>query len=368
MDAERFVARDTKCALEKVKAKLGADALILSTNRSDLGIEISAVSGESFKKSVSQADMAPSRESVNDITLGYLDRELRALRHVLYTALGERTWQEVAGKKPVSSALEQRLRTLGLCKLAIANITSDIDTSSGLNIAWSAVLRRLEAAIEPENKAAIAINVVPKAIIGGSASCRSLICQQLVRKELQTSKSSEVLVISVTSDPSGALVDFCKREKVKRIHIPNVAEAQTYIRRARGRKKIVIETEDLTPGLGTNDPVLKLVKDQKLDIDAILVIPATYQSDVIRTTSLHTMDLPIAGAIISRTSEAVSLGAVLDAVILNGTPIIGLSHQLESCVRSVTSSELISLAKKLARKMVAASERFSERSGYAQTA
>ena len=45
MNTERFVARDSKSALEKVKAKLGADALILSTIRSDAGVEISAISG-----------------------------------------------------------------------------------------------------------------------------------------------------------------------------------------------------------------------------------------------------------------------------------------------------------------------------------
>ena len=40
MNTERFVARDSKSALEKVKLKLGADALILSTKRSDAGVEI----------------------------------------------------------------------------------------------------------------------------------------------------------------------------------------------------------------------------------------------------------------------------------------------------------------------------------------
>ena len=66
----------------KVKAKLGADALILSTIRIDSGIEISAISGDEV--AYESAILLTNRltESVNDITLGYLDRELKALREV----------------------------------------------------------------------------------------------------------------------------------------------------------------------------------------------------------------------------------------------------------------------------------------------
>ena len=117
MNTERFVARDSKSALEKVKAKLGADALILSTIRSDAGVEISAISGGEVTTDATRNRDNPSEKSANDITLGYLDRELKALREVLYNALGERAWQEMAGKKPVVSAIEQRLFTLGQVNL-----------------------------------------------------------------------------------------------------------------------------------------------------------------------------------------------------------------------------------------------------------
>ena len=83
MNAERFVARDTKSALEKVKAKLGADAFILSTNRNDSGIEIAAISGKSVEEGAAQVVNSSSVGKVNEITLGYLDRELKALRDSL---------------------------------------------------------------------------------------------------------------------------------------------------------------------------------------------------------------------------------------------------------------------------------------------
>ena len=194
MNTEIFTAYDSKGALAKVRAKLGADALILSTKRSDAGVEISAIRGDEVVAGSTRVLEAQSNAAVNDITLGYLDRELKALREVLHSVLGERAWQEVVGKKPVLSALEQRLFTLGLSKSAIKEVTSNIGLSAGLNSAWSAALSTLTSTIESTNGAATSMGLTPKAIVGGTGTCRSLICRQLVTKSLQTSKPSQILV------------------------------------------------------------------------------------------------------------------------------------------------------------------------------
>jgi len=368
MNTETFVARDSKSALEKVKAKLGADALILSTVRSDAGVEISAISGGEVAMDAKRNHHNPSEKSVNDITLGYLDRELKALREVLYNALGERAWQEMAGKKPVLSAIEQRLFTLGLSKSGIEAVTSNIDVSVGLNNAWSGVLSNVMSAVDSAGDAATKLGTAPKAIVGGTGSCRSLICRQLVTKCLQTSKPSQILVISATQDPSGALIDFCKREKVKRIHVNSMLEARLCLRRSGRRKKVIIETCDLMPALGMNDPIFDLFDDQELGIEVISVLPATHQAEILKSIDLHIKHLPISGAIISRVSDAVSLGAILDMFILTEIPLVGMSRQSDSVLQQVTSNGLIKLAKKLARERVEENRLVSMSSGYSRTA
>ena len=357
MDAERFVARDTKSALEKVRERLGADALILSTERSDSGIEISAISGESFEQRANQPAMTSSLESANEITLGYLDRELKALREVLYSALGERSWQEAVGKAPVSSTVEQRLHTLGLSKPAIEEVTSNIDFHEGLNSSWSAVLANLVSAITLATESASSLSMVPKAVIGGSNGCRSLTCQQLIKKSLHEGlKPSEILVVSFTPDPSGALVNFCKREGIKRTGVASGSELRRCLRRVVGRKKVIIETADLAPSLGVNDPILELFADPALGVQGILVAPAIHQSEILRSINQHIKNLPIIGTIISLTSEAVSLGGVLDTLILGELPLIGITQQPDGAIQRVTAGGLINCAKRLAR------ERSEERS------
>jgi len=368
MNTERFVARDSKSALEKVKAKLGADALIISTVRSDAGVEISAINGNEVAAGASRNLDNPSEKSVNDITLGYLDRELKALREVLYNALGERAWQEMAGKKPILSAIEQRLFTLGLSKFGISAITSNIDASVGLNDAWSGVLSNLTSAVDVAGDAATNLGPTPKAIVGGTGSCRSLICRQLITKCLQTSKPSQILLISVTQDPSGALIDFCKREKVKRIHVNSMLEARLCVKRSGRRKKVIVETCDLIPALGMKDPIFDLFNDQELGIEVISVLPATHQAEILKSIDLHIKHLPISGAIISRVSDAVSLGAILDMFILTEIPLVGMSRQSDSVLQQVTSNGLIRLAKKLARDRVEENRLVSMSSGYLKTA
>ena len=353
MDAETFVARDTKSALEKVKAKLGADAFILSTNRNDSGIEIAAISGKAAVAGAIQPLSSSPVDAINEITLGYLDRELKALREILYNALGQRTWQEACGKAPVLSALEQRLHTLGLSKLAVEEITPNIDSSAGLNKAWSSVLANIVSAIDLAGDDARSLNTVPKLVTGGSSGCRALICQQLITQSLQEgTKPSQILAVSFTKDSSVGLIDFCKREKVKRIQVASTSELRRYLNRLGRRKKVVIETEELAPSKGSNDPIFDLFTDRSLDIELMLVMPATSQSEFLRSISRHIQGLPIIGAIISHTSEAVSLGAVLDALILSELPLIGITRQADKVVQPINASGLINIAKRLARERV----------------
>ena len=368
MTMEKFVARDSKSALEKVRAKLGPDALVLLTERGDLGVEVSAVGAEGAGHYSASDVQTPLDESVNEITLGYLDRELKSLREVLYNALGERAWQDLAGKKPVLAALEQRLRTLGLSKPIIDLVTSTTDVSSGLNDAWAATLMSVTLRIDSAGQSSTRMNEAPKAVIGGSIGCRSVICQQLIKESLQVHKSSQILLLSATQDPSGALVDFCRREKVKRIQASTVSEARECLKRVKRGKKVIVETDELRPSLGISDPVLELLGDRELGFDVISILPATYQSEILRSIDHHIVDLPIVGAVISQISEAVSLGPVIDVLISGEIPLIGVSQQADKFLRKETPSGLIRRAKRLAKARLEGSETALPMPSYSRTA
>ena len=116
-------------------------------------------------------------------------------------------------------------------------------------------------------------------------------------------------------------------------------------------KKVIIETADLAPSLGVNDPILELFADPALGVQGILVAPAIHQSEILRSINQHIKNLPIIGTIISLTSEAVSLGGVLDTLILGELPLIGITQQPDGAIQRVTAGGLINCAKRLARKI-----------------
>ena len=182
MNSQLFLGRDSKTAINKARAALGDDARILSTTRCPSGIEITAISGRAFSGSQPEGSSNETADnnhgSANEISLGYLDRELKELRKVIFNALGSRAWKDIASKEPVMSALEQRLLTLGLSRASSDKILRNIPASASLNEGWLGALSALASALK----------ISPlryhdngtKVVLGGTICSRSLVCRQLI--------------------------------------------------------------------------------------------------------------------------------------------------------------------------------------------
>jgi hypothetical protein len=352
MNTERFIARDSKSALEKAKAKLGADALVLSTERIGAGIEISVISGSCGTESTAHVVKTSSSESLNEITLGYLDRELKALRNELHAALGNRSWREVANTVPVLSTVKQRLLTLGLKNQVADYVVSQVNPALELNDAWAMATSVITASLTVVEKRAA--KGLPRIITGATSGFRSLITRQLISAELLDCRPKNIAVISVSDDPSGALVDYCKQKKIKYIRTHHLGDFKKYVKRFASTKLIFVETNDLSPALGINDAVLAFIKDQNIGCEVISVMSADSQSDSLEASLRHTQGLPVAGAVVSGCSEAITLGPVLDNLIMHEIPLLGVSRSGEEFMEFVEPAWLINTAKRLARSRIEA--------------
>ena len=129
MNVQRFTGRTNKLALEQVRVAMGPEALILSNKRTTDGVEICAMlETGTVVSAIAQA--RPAVDSLaggtNEIALAHLKRELTDLRETLHAALGQRQWQETAGKRPVVATIEQRLATLGLGRVLIGELMAEI--------------------------------------------------------------------------------------------------------------------------------------------------------------------------------------------------------------------------------------------------
>ena len=347
MERQHFCGQNNRLALEKVRASMGPDALIISNKKTKDGIRISATLdvGRSLDKPVVESP-------TNEIVLGYLNKELKGLRSMLQEALGERSWQDAAGKDAVIATLEQRLSTLGLNCKSIEMLTKDTKPGTKLSLAWQDCMQKLGGRITSDfGKERSDFNI--RAIIGGTNTCRGLGIRQLVMRLFPSRTSKQILVISVSTEPSQLLAQFCKSKKIKYLQLKDPLSLGNELRKHSKFKDIFIETQDLAPQLGAEDPIVRDLFAQNPTIMGVLMLPAIADSDFLQLIGEHVSSLPLSSALISKTPEAISLGGVLNFLLLHPIPISGLLVDNNPLPSALTSDAIINTAKRMAKKNLA---------------
>ena len=352
MNVQRFTGRTNKLALEQVRNVMGPEALILSNKRTTDGIEICAMlETGSVISAIEQA--RPAAESpagaTNEIALAHLKRELTDLRETLHAALGQRQWQDTAGKRPTVATIEQRLATLGLGRVLIGELMDGVNAGASLNEGWRQAITNLAARIEVLTEAEQA-GLRIKAIVGGAGADRSLAIQQLVVAASQQFAPSDIAVISMLEDPSSALGRFCHEHDIANYMAPDAAALKKALSTVKSCRQVFVETPDLTPSLGGQDPAINTLLKQRAGLTVLLVLPCTVQEDYLQLLTTHAEQLPLAGSVLTHLGEATSIGPVLGILAGRDIPIAGVADSANSELLRITSEGLINESKRLARR------------------
>jgi len=349
MNVQRFTGRTNKLALEQVRAAMGSEALILSNKRTAEGIEICAM----LETGSSVSAIEQARDSLiggtNEIALAHLKRELTDLRETLHAALGERQWQDSAGKRPVIATIEQRLSTLGLPRPLIGELVEGIENDIKLDDGWRQAISALASRIEVLSDAE-QTGLRVKALIGGSGAERATAIQQSVAGALREFAPKDIAVISMLSDPSSALGRFCHEQEVVSYMAPDAISLKKALTAVKSCRQVFIETPDLLPSKGSQDPALTALLNQRASITALLVLPCTAQTEYLDLLVEHAEQLPVAGAVLTQLEEATSLGAVLGILVGRELPVAGVADVENAEIAQITAEGLINQSKRLARR------------------
>ena len=352
MNVQRFTGRTNKLALEQVRSVMGPEALILSNKRVTDGVEICAMlETGTVVSAIEQARPAGDSlgSSTNEIALAHLKRELTDLRETLHAALGERQWQDTAGKRPVIATIEQRLSTLGLDRLIIGELVEGIAPEEKLDEGWRHAVSELACRIEVLTDAE-QTGLRVKAIVGASGADRALATQQLVEVALSQFAASEIAVISMLEDPSSALGRYCHDRNVASYMAPNTSSLKKALAAAKQCRQVFIETPDLLPSRGSQDPALSALLNQRVGLTALLVLPCSAQGEYLELLTDHAEQLPVVGAVLSGLEEATSLGAVLGLLAGRELPVAGVADASNETLIRITAEGLINESKRLARR------------------
>lgn len=348
MNVLRFNGKDNRTALDQVRQQLGPDALILSSRRTAKGVEICATAALPDLSQARTATAVPDAQ--NEIQLAQLKRELAGLRETLQSALGDRRWQDTAGQRPVAATISQRLATLGIGRVFAGELADEIPRGSSLDQAWQSTLGRLTKRITNLSDAELAGFRV-KLVVGTSGVGKTRSSIALLSEALRRHKPEDIAIIAC-GDPrqNSRLTEKAKALNLRTYAASDRKSLDAAIADCRWAREIIIDTPGLNPAKGSQDPVLSMLRIQKAGMGVFLVLPATGQAEHLHQISEHVVHLPVAGALITKVDEAVSLGGILDVVAGAQTPLAGRLRTDSETLVPVSGRELLTNAKRLTKR------------------
>lgn len=379
MQVKRFFAADMRQAMNRVKEELGADAAILSTRRLAGGIELTAALDYSPQPAAVRANPELEAElrktsqkilsartdfeqrarlaaggrdrqlfdsvmrHTAEMTEGYnqeqktavmrtaqeqqelaqMRSELMGLRELIEMQVGNMGWQSLQQQQPGHAALWRKLQKMGLPAEVISPVMKKIPQGLNVREAWRMVLAQLARSVQtPKNEPVMQGGVI--ALVGPAGMGKTTTLAKLAARYVLEHGAQNIAIVSMDSFRIGAQEQLKTLGRILNVPVSHVGAGQSLEEALQplSKKRVVLVD---TAGLPASDPVLALQLDnlvsRKLPIRNYLVLAATSQHQVLKAAWHAYKRCGLAGCIITKLDEAVSMGEVLGMAIGQGLPV-----------------------------------------------
>lgn len=377
MQVKRFFAADMRQAMNRVKEELGADAAILSTRRLAGGIELTAALDYSeqplptranpaleaelrktsqkilsaktdFEQRAQQAAGGRDRQLFDSVMehtaevaqgrtandqqmrsaleqqeLAQMRSELMGLRELIEMQMGNMGWQTMQQQKPGHAALWRKLQKMGLSANVIEDVMKKVPQNMEPRQAWRMVLAVLARSVQtPKNEPVMQGGVI--ALVGPAGMGKTTTLAKLAARYVLEHGAQNIAIVSMDCFRIGAQEQLKTLGRILNVPVSHVEAGQSLEQALLplAKKRVVLVD---TAGLPASDPMLALQLDnlanRKLPVRSYLVLAATSQAQVLKAAWHAYKRCGLAGCIISKLDEAVSMGEVLGMAIGQGLPV-----------------------------------------------
>lgn len=378
MQVKRFFAADMRQAMNRVKEELGADAAILSTRRLAGGVELTAALDYSAQPLPARANPeleaelrktsqkilsaktdfeqraqiaaggrdrqlldsvlehtaevarlrpdenpAQSRSAADQQELAQMRSELMGLRELIELQMGNMGWQGLRQQQPGQAALWRKLQQMGLPADVISNLMKKIPQDLQPRQAWKMVLALLARSVQtPKDEPVMQGGVI--ALVGPAGMGKTTTLAKLAARYVLEHGAQNIAIVSMDSYRIGAQEQLKTLGRILNVPVSHVEAGQSLEQALLplAKKRIVLVD---TAGLPASDPQLTLQLDnltsRKLPIRNYLVLAATSQAQVLKAAWHAYKRCGLAGCIITKLDEAVSMGEVLGMAIGQGLAV-----------------------------------------------
>ena len=328
MKIRRFVDKDSRAAMARVREALGADAMILSNRRVGSEVEVVAaldLDDAEIAAAMSSAQAGAAPETANEVAMQQLHNELADLRNVLQSQLGRRSWRDSSQRSPVPATINQRLARLGLSRALGGALVDSLPAQGTLGEQWQRVLQALARRLRTLDGFPPAGSVL--ACLGATGVGKTSVVAKLAGRELVAGEP-RVALISVDAWRIGGqeqLEAFATHMQVPFEVATSASALSRALRRLRGYRVFID-----TAGMSQRDARLQeqwaMLRQLRQPPSCFLVLSAAAQAAQNRELLQSFGPQDMCGAIITKLDEAASLGGVLDALVQSGMPLAMISE------------------------------------------
>ncbi|MHA6963370.1 flagellar biosynthesis protein FlhF [Zobellella denitrificans] len=281
---------------------------------------------ESLAASLPRHEARDSRrkESAKDKELSAMRQEIASIRRLLEHQVSGLMWQEVERREPVRAMVIKQLASLGFSDGFADQLAMRVDDRVPPHVAWgqveTALVEQLSTGEDDVLRQGGAVSLLGPTGVGKTTTIAKLAARFAARYGAE-----QVALITTDHYRIGAHEQL---QTYGRIMGVVVKQARTYqelaqaLYQLRHRRLVLIDTAGMGQrDLRLNEQLDTLVGDKQIKIRNYLVLPATAQRRVLQEAVDHFRRIPLAGCILTKLDESLSLGDVLDISIQNSLPI-----------------------------------------------
>lgn len=363
MKIKRFIAKDMRQAIRDIRADQGPDAVILSNQKVNGGIEVISavdydesifdemVKNNEFSESRSRGDTSSgilpdnmdertiepkagksvknSVEWSHDPAISEIRQEISSLRGVLENRLSYLAWSESARGNPQRAAVMHRLTDMGISAELTQRLADNIsdDEDQDLEQAWRQVLGLLAHQVMVTDDDILTHGGIV-ALIGPTGVGKTTTVAKLAARYALRHGQNQVALISIDSYRIGGheqLLTYGRILGVAAYTVESQEELHNKINDLSDKRLIIVDTA------GTSQRDIRLAEQlsglssKTQLIQNYLVLSANTQLETLDEVVRAFQSVKLEGCILTKFDEATSLGEVLSTIIKYELPVAYVS-------------------------------------------
>lgn len=349
MKLKRFVAADTRGAMQQIKATFGPDAVILSSHNVAEGVEV--VAAIDFDESILSANAAaaaaepPSQVDRYTSSTPFEDmrQEIQTLRCMLEAQLRG----NVGTTEPLHTVLLQKLLYLGVSHPTAVSWTRSISPHLNQQRAWQQILDKITELLPIRDTRRIEEGGVYAFVgptgVGKTTSLAKIAARFTLR--FGADKLGLVTMDTYRIAAQEQLMLYGKILGVKVCVAQDEVSLGRVLRQLSDKKLILIDTAGMNPADERVAQQIQVLSNHMQSISKVLVLSATSHYQVLIDAIKRYQANQVDQCILTKLDESLAVGGAISAVIESGLGVSYLTHgqRVPEDIKMATRHQLVEL-------------------------